>query len=405
MPITNITSARVAGNFFYIKSVDRRLFNLGRTTVRVITAEVRELPATVNPQPGGIQPFLVHCPELFRTNVPPLLPLQDGDVVQYEVGSDGVRITNIQKSGAENPPIPTSRTQIQRGNQSTRAPRSTTYRQRPNPTAERALSQSPVPQLPSYLEENKSPILSLPPQTLSPWNCGYDSYAAPVMERLRESFPNRNITREALIDLFASWDDPVLGLVATMVWGMISTGGQRGDNLQPLLDMGEVVLKQRAEALRELIRHGELKRAFQDCSPGGPLKLNGVDYAFFTKLFCFIGHAPPTLNPAPLILDSRTSSAFFVLGAQAAPKLPWTDLCKTEPLYENKAAPWRSPPTPALYTVFVNWFNHWAGSLGCNALQLEQFVFGISRNTHAGKSHRNPRTQLENLGKTLFLSA
>jgi hypothetical protein len=259
-----------------------------------------------------------------------------------------------------------------------------------------------VPQLPSYLKENKSRILSLPPQTLSPWNCGYDRYTAPVMERLRESFPDRNITREALIDLFASWDDPVLGLVATMVWGMISTGGLRGENLQPLLDMGEVVLKQRMEGLRELIRHGELKRAFQDCAPGGPLKLNGVDYAFFTKLFCFIGHVPPTLNPAPLILDSRTSSAFFVLGAQAAPELPWEDLCKTAPLHANKPATWRVQPTPAIYQIFVTWFNHWALDLGCTALQLEQFVFGFSKKTQAGKCPSNPRTQLENLGKTLF---
>jgi len=95
-----------------LHQVGRNLFTLGPTTVRVLTPGVPEFPATVNPQTGGIQPFLVHCPELFHTSVPPLLPLQDGDVVQYEVGSDGVRITNIQKSGAENPPIPTSKSQI-----------------------------------------------------------------------------------------------------------------------------------------------------------------------------------------------------------------------------------------------------------------------------------------------------
>lgn len=404
MPFTNITPARIAGNFFYIKSGDRHLFTLGRTTIRVLTPGVRAFPATVNPKTGGIEPFLVHCPDLFRTNIPTLLPLQDSDVLHYQVDSGGVRITNIQKSGGGNPPTQTSRTQIQRGNQSTRAPKSTNYRQRSSHAAEEALSKADVPKLPSYLEANRSRILNQPHQTLPPWNCGYDRYAAQVMERLRTAFPSRQITREYLIKLFTAWDDPVLGLVSTMVWGMISTGGQRGDNLQPLLNMGEVVLKQRMEGLRELIRHGELKRAFQDCAPGGPLKLNGVDYAFFTKLFCFIGHVPPKLNPAPLILDSRTSSAFFVLGAQAAPKLPWEDLCKTVPLHANKPATWRVQPTPAIYRTFVTWFNHWAHDLGCTALQLEQFVFGFSKKTQAGKCASNPRTQLENLGKTLFPS-
>jgi hypothetical protein len=224
------------------------------------------------------------------------------------------------------------------------------------------------------------------------------------MGRLKNAFPGKSITRNDLISLFDSWNDPVLGLVATMVWGGISTGGRTGDHLKLLLDMGERVLRQRMEDLRLLIRHEELEQAFQQCSPGGDLKLNGVGYAFFTKLFCFIGHVPPALNPAPLILDSRTSSAFLVLGAQAAPDLPWTDIFNTAPLHKNMPATWHthSSPTSDTYKVFVSWLNHWAIRLGCAALQLEQFVFGASKRTRAGKNPTNPRKELEELGKELF---
>lgn len=402
MPITNITPSRVTGNYFYIRSSDRHLFALGGITVRVLTPHIRAFPANVNPKGEGTEPFTVHCPDLFRISNMPLLPLRDGDVVHYEVDSEGVRITNVKKPGTSAPPRPTSKTQILGGYRGPASRRSTTFRQRQNQTLEETLSTSTPPKLPGYLEENKNRIISQAVQFLPPWKRSYDRYTAPVMERLREAFPDRKITRQDLIQLFASWDDPVLGLVATMVWGMISTGGRAGDHLQSLLDMEEDVLKMKMERLRTLIRDGELERAFQECSPGGPLKFNGVDYAFFTKLFCFIGHAPPALQPSPLILDSRTSSAFFVLGAQAAPELPWTVLCNAAPLHKNKSATWRARPTPIIYKVFVNWFDHWARSLGCPALQLEQFVFGISRNTRAGGSPLNPRTQLENLGKSLF---
>lgn len=402
MPSTNITPARVSGNFFYIQSRDRHLFELGPTTIRVLNPEIRAFQATVNPQTDGTEPFLVHCPELFRTHVPSLLPLRNGDVLQYEVGEDGVRITQIQKAGRGNPTPPTANMPH---------PVAPTTRPKPGPAPQRhlsykapedALSEHPVPPLPEYLEENRTRILNQAPQLLPPWNRSYDCYQAAVMNRLQKAFPSRKITRNDLIELFASRADPVLGLVATMVWGMISTGGLAGDHLQLLLDMGEDVLRHKMESLHALIRRGELERAFQECSPGGSLKLKGVGYAFFTKLFCFIGHVPAPLDPAPLILDSRTSSAFLVLGAQTAPELPWTNLFNTAPLHENKPATWRIPPTPKTYKTFVNWFNRWANTLGCSPLQLEQFVFGTSKKTQAGKCRSNPRTQLENLGKRLL---
>jgi hypothetical protein len=161
--------------------------------------------------------------------------------------------------------------------------------------------------------------------------------------------------------------------------------------------MGEEELKKKLTALRVLIRSGDFEGAFMNCSPGGNLKFEGIDYAYFTKLFCFIGHADTVLSPAPLILDKWTSNAFLVLGCQAAPNIPWTQIFNTA-----QPGTWRTRPTSATYRVFVSWFNHWAALLDCTALQLEQFLFGHSRKTRLGQRPENPRNQLIELGRNLF---
>lgn len=257
------------------------------------------------------------------------------------------------------------------------------------------------PPLPDYLLINRHRILALGVQGLPKWALGYDNFSQPVMQRLRYAFPNRRISRADLVALFESWHDPVLCLVAAMVWGGISINGVNGDNLTPLLNMGEVVLRARMEALRALIRSGALEKAFEDCSVGGCLKFDGVGYAFFTKLFYFIGQVPPVLNPAPLILDRWTSNAFLVLGRQVCPSLAWENWFKIQPLPDAQPAIWNRNPDSNSYRLYVAWFNHWAQLLGTSAAQLEQFVFGWNRRG-AGNVWWNPRNQLIGLGRSLF---
>jgi hypothetical protein len=154
------------------------------------------------------------------------------------------------------------------------------------------------------------------------------------------------------------------------------------------------------EALQKLIRSGNFERAFRECSIGGSLKFNGVSYAFFTKLFFFLGQVGPALRPAPLILDSWTSNAFLILGYQACKSPKWRDMFDTEPLCDDAPASWT--PSAESYRLYVAWFNHWADQLRTTPAQLEQFVFGQSRKTRAGKAESNPRNELIALGKTLF---
>lgn len=275
----------------------------------------------------------------------------------------------------------------------------------PEEVDEDCLSIYRIPTLPHYLQTNRPRILELGAQQLPPWDAAFDDerkYPQDVMRRLRWAFPDRRISRSALVALFESWDDPVLCLVATMVWGAIDTG-TRADNLSALLLSGEESLRNRMEALSPLIRAGDIERAFVECSPGRPLKLSGVDYPYFTKLFYFMGQVRPVLQPAPLILDKWTSNAFLVLGRQVCPSERWQRWFRTEPLCSGKAAAWDSRPSAHKYCLYVAWFNHWARQLGTSASQLEQFVFGWDRRRKGdGKAWWNPRNELIALGKTLF---
>ena len=257
------------------------------------------------------------------------------------------------------------------------------------------------PPLPDYLRINRHRILALGAQALPPWNAGYNAFNQPVMQRLRYAFPEGRISRADVVALCESWHDPVLCLVAAMVWGGISTGGITGDNLTPLLAMGEPALRARMEALRGLICAGAFEKAFVDCSTPAALKFHGVGYAYFTKLFYFLGQVPPVLNPAPLILDKWTSNAFLVLGRQVCPSPEWQTWFDTDPLCSDKPAKWQMVPDGQMYRLYIAWFNHWACLLGTSAAQLEQFVFGWSL-AGAGNVPHNPRNQLIALGKSFF---
>lgn len=272
----------------------------------------------------------------------------------------------------------------------------------PQGLPEDCLSLYRSPPLPDYLRINSHRILALGDQQLPQWKPGYDSFQEPVMQRLRCAFPEGRISRADVVALCESWQDPVLCLVAAMVWGGIKHRGMaRGNHLASLLAMGEEALRSRMEAIRPLVRSGALERAFRDCSDENRLKFDGVRYAYFTKLFYFIGQQRPILHPAPLILDKWTSNAFLVLGRQACASPTWQEWFDTKPLCDGDPAKWKHLPNDHKYRLYVAWFNHWALELGTSAAQLEQFVFGWSRQG-PGNVPWNPRNELIALGRTFF---
>jgi len=155
--------------------------------------------------------------------------------------------------------------------------------------------------------------------------------------------------------------------------------------------------------LLPLVRSGAWERAFEECSTGGRGKFHGVGYAYFTKIFFFMGHITPVLNPAPIILDKWSASALLVLGREISPEYPWDDLFDLAPLSQGDPALLKAHRVDAqFYRLYVAWFNHWAGLLGITAEALERYVFGMSRKTNGRGLLSNPRNAIVALGRTLF---
>ncbi len=155
--------------------------------------------------------------------------------------------------------------------------------------------------------------------------------------------------------------------------------------------------------LLPLIRSGAFERAFAECSPGGKLKFAGVGYAYFTKIFFFMGQVAPVMNPAPLILDKWSANAFVVLGREICEGYAWAGLFDLEPLSRGEPAMLRQNKVNGdLYRLYIAWFNRWAEMVGITAESLELYVFGMSRKGFAGRLLSNPRNAIVALGQTLF---
>jgi len=409
MPVTHITAARIAGSIIYVEAPARPHLHNGPTRVHLPAPSTTIFQATVAPR-NGIACMVVHCPPLYRHHAAnPMLPLQLGDCVDYEIHRGEIFIVRIRRAGggAAQPPaaLPPAPAPVRPAQPAMPAAVST-----PNQNADfgSCFSLRALPPLPSYLSANARRIQALPPQVLPKWERSYDGIKHPVMDRLRQLFPSREISRADLIGLYTGWKDPVLCLVATMVWGGIDAKRDNEEknkvsHLRSLLRKSDADLLAVMNRLRVLIRAGAFESAFSACQ-NGALKLPGVGPSFFTKLFFFLGQVPPVLNPAPLILDKWTAHALCILGAQVCPSPRWSEMFDLKPLHKPKpdAVVLRANAAAELYRPYVAWMNCWAQQLGVPAARLEQFVFGLSRKDKAGKFATNPRKELIQLGRIHF---
>ena len=405
----HITKARIAARIIYVEVEARRHLNSGPAKIHLPPPSTTVFEATVKPF-DDVPNMVVHCPPLYQHHAAnPMLPLRLGDYVDYEIRHGEIFIIRIRRAGggAPQPPaaVPPAPAPVPPAQPAIPAALST-----PNQNADfgACFLLNARPPLPPYLSANAHRIKALLPQVLPKWERSYDGVKHPVMDRLRRHFSSRQISRGDLIDLYTGWKDPVLCLVATMVWGGIdakrdSEAKNKVSHLRALLATSEVDLLSVIDRLRVLIRAGAFESAFS-ASQNGALKLPGVGPSFFTKLFFFLGQVPPVLNPAPLILDKWTAHALCILGAQVCPSARWSEMFDLKPLHHPKpdAVVLRSNAAAELYRPYIAWMGHWAQLLGVPAAQLEQFVFGVSRKVPAGKSPTNPRKELIQLGRGLF---
>ena len=249
--------------------------------------------------------------------------------------------------------------------------------------------------LPKYLKDSQKRICALTDQNLPPIGKAYSGWNEPQMQRLYDAFPKKSIQRGGLIKLYADWKDPVLAAVATFVWGYIDT--QKDDRLQQVLGVKEDDLCEKLNRIRDLVKNGELEKAFLSCCRCGKNCIPGVGMSFFTKIFFFVGAADSLVNPKPLILDRWTTNAFFALRGQSKGTSDIRDLFtipSRESLtkYEAVALKNKTDIQAKAYVEYVTLMNDWAGQLKVAPEKLEQFVFGID--LRRDKSSSNPRNEL-----------
>lgn len=249
--------------------------------------------------------------------------------------------------------------------------------------------------LPKYLKDSQKRICALTDQNLPPIGKAYSGWNEPQMQRLYKAFPKKSIQRGGLIKLYADWGDPVLAAVATFVWGYIDT--QKDDRLQQVLGVEEDDLCEKLNCIRDLVKNGELEKAFLSCCRCGENCIPGVGMSFFTKLFFFVGAADSLVNPKPLILDRWTTNAFFALRGQSKGTTDLRGLFtipSMEALEKYKAIALKSDVAvqAKAYVEYVTLMNDWAAQLNVTPEKLEEFVFGID--LRRCKSANNPRNEL-----------
>lgn len=257
--------------------------------------------------------------------------------------------------------------------------------------------------VPKYLLTNLDRVKTLGPHDLGAWRSTYDSVEFSkfsVVRELREEFPNKKISRENIVALFKD-DRPYLAFIAAMVWGFINAsrpivkgGGPKTTAFYRLLLMPQEQVIEIIEKINELIIRKDFRRAFREMLIGGALKIPGIHYPYFTKLFFFLGQASDQAKIKPLILDKWTGNAYFALLSQVRPEevLSYFRGIKRERNELGSVILRSGTSLIEAYESYVRDMNQWAAAIAVSPDKLEQFVFGVS--LRDDKSPCNPRREL-----------
>lgn len=269
--------------------------------------------------------------------------------------------------------------------------------------------------LPEYLIENKSKIVDAPDQFINLISKKYSKEIYldfDVIKEFHKRFPNLKqypIQRKQVSDLFKN-KEYYLGFVAAMIWGGINASRPRkiktNDKEKNEIAKFETIdfyklLKQDQKHVISIIKKAEeliIKKKNKECfefllSEKG--KLQGVGYAYFTKLMYFLGHHNALVNTKPLILDKWTSNAYFALLINSNQNEKINRYYNKNIDAEEKTVGLISKQLSSTYENYIKDMKLWAEKLGVSASKLEEFIFGISLRKNNTKS--NPRNQLWNI--------
>ena len=266
--------------------------------------------------------------------------------------------------------------------------------------------------LPEYLIENKNKIIDNPDQYINLINKNYSKniyLEFDVIKEFHQRFPNLKkspIQRKEVSKLFKN-KEYYLGFIAAMIWGGINASRPRKvkeidkENKEiakfETIDFYKLLKQDKKQVIsiirksEELIKKGKNKECFEFLlSDKG--KLQGVGYAYFTKLMYFLGHHNQLVKTKPLILDKWTSNAYFALliNSNQNEKINRYYTKTIDPKYKTVGL--TSKQLSSTYDSYINDMKIWADKLGITSSKLEEYIFGISLRKNNTKS--NPRNQL-----------
>jgi len=265
--------------------------------------------------------------------------------------------------------------------------------------------------LPEYLIENKNKIINNPDQIINLVNKNYSKEIFmdfDVIKEFHKKFPNLKkspIQRKQVSDLFKN-KEYYLGFIAAMIWGGINASRPRKVkkidkenneiakfetiDLYKLLKQNPIQVVAIIKQVEKYLIQGKNKECF-DYLLSDKGKLQGVGFAYFTKLMYFLGHHNPLVKTKPLIFDKWTSNAYFALliDSSQVEKINKFYTKSVDPNYKTVGL---TSLKSSAYNSYVNDMEIWANKLGVSASKLEEFIFGVSLRKNNTKS--NPRNQL-----------
>jgi len=236
--------------------------------------------------------------------------------------------------------------------------------------------------LPAFIATRVNEIQAFNEPTYQ-WSRSYDKYRSHVaVEKLYLLFPDRKISRSAVIQLFKQ-DDQILAFVAAMIWGGISTGGVSGDHFSLALALETERLLSILQTAKQLVVKGQYIRAFQYFEGEG--KIPGIGHSFHTKLIFFFGQTSDQMLK-PLIFDRWSKMALCTLLCDTGLD---SDLLRLGCRFKDDEIVIPPRLLAQAYEYYIHLVNSVADEINVTASRLEEFLFGCNRKQD--NSNRNPR--------------
>ena len=206
------------------------------------------------------------------------------------------------------------------------------------------------------------------------------------------------------------------GIVLMFIWGQLDwkrpkkycPGDKTTTCFYRFLSMSERTVVNNLEETRILIGQDRVEELFKGYSKtpkfSGKYKLEGVDYAYFTKIFFFLGQIDEKVKVKPLILDKWTRTAFCALiyeieGPEFVKKFYRVSKNK-DGVFVGVDLKGNVEIKAELYRLYNQYMHEWSVQLRVRSDKLEQFIFGW--NKKKGEQTSNPRHVFEGKCMEIF---